>query len=182
MFVDVPQELILYTAAAFFIGWLLSAISSRMTAKMRATARDGRDDRIRNLEAELRISQSEREKAQEELESLKEELKEAEEGIEKRDNVITHQQSKMEEMTRDLKESVLKTRELRSELSDRATENLKSTVKLREVETELEVAQASSEMVATGVLDYALAPDGEKADTDAEDDEPGKADLSNTAT
>ncbi len=48
---------------------------------------------------------------------------------------------------------------MRAELSERATENLKSEVKLREVETELEVAQASTDMIATGVLDYSLAPD-----------------------
>ncbi|MEM7431671.1 MAG: hypothetical protein AAF351_06990 [Pseudomonadota bacterium] len=180
MFVDLPQKLILYTGLAFFVGWILSAISSRMTARSRATKRDARDDRIRNLEAELRIAQSEREKAQEELEAAREELKEAHEGNEKRDNVITHQQSKLEEMNRDLKESVLKTRELRSELSDRATENLKSTVKLREVETELEVAQASTDMIATGVLDYSLAPDAEGAERDDKASE--KSDMSKTAT
>jgi hypothetical protein len=43
-------------------------------------------------------------------------------------------------------------------LSDRATENLRSEVKLREVETELSVAQASTDMIATGVLDYSVPP------------------------
>jgi len=94
------------------------------------------------------------------------------EGIEKRDNVISHQQNKLEQTTADLKDSVIKTRELRAELSERATENLKSEVKLREVETELEVAQASTDLIATGVLDYSLAPDGseEGENDDAADD------------
>ena len=54
-----------------------------------------------------------------------------------------------------------KTRELRGELSNRAAENVKSEVKLREVETELSVAQASTDMIATGVLDYSDAPDAQ---------------------
>ena len=46
------------------------------------------------------------------------------------------------------------TRDLREELSDRAAENIKSEVKLRDVETELSVARASPALLATGVLDY----------------------------
>ena len=61
----------------------------------------------------------------------------------------------------DLKDSVLKTRELREELASRAEQNLKSEVKLREVETELSVAQASTDLLATGVLDYTVAPDAD---------------------
>jgi hypothetical protein len=69
-------------------------------------------------------------------------------------------------MKRDLTESVKKTRELRAELSDRATENVKSEVKLREVETELSVAHASTDLIATGVLDYSIAPEGDEFDPD----------------
>ena len=176
MFVELPQNLILFSAGAFLIGWILSALNSRLGDKNRARRRDPRDDRIRSLEAELRIAQSEAEKAAEKAEQLEAELDDASDGIEKRDNVITHQQSKLEQTTADLKESVMKTRELRAELSDRATENLKSEVKLREVETELEVAQASTDLLATGVLDYSMAPDGpEEGENDEADDDVGKA-------
>ena len=66
-----------------------------------------------------------------------------------------------------------KTRELREELTDRASENIKSEVKLREVETELEIAQVSADMIATGVLDYSLTEDIGKnvVDEDVPDDE-----------
>jgi len=161
MFVELPQNLILYTAGAFFIGWLLSAISSRMSAASIARKRDPRDDRIRSLEAELRVAQSESEKFSTKSAQLEKSLAEANEGIEKRDNVISHQQERIEDLSKNLKESVLKTRELRAELSDRATQNLKSEMKIREVETELEVAQASTDLIATGVLDYSFAPDPE---------------------
>jgi len=182
MFVDLPQNLILYTAGAFLLGWLLSSIFGAIGSKSRARKRDPRDDRIRSLEAELRVAQTDLEKMRTQREELQNELKDASEGIEKRDSVISHQQSRMEETTRDLKESVLKTRELRAELSDRATESLKSEVKLREVETELEVAQASTDMMATGVLDYALTPVEEAGETDDDEDLLDESDMTEAAT
>jgi hypothetical protein len=179
MFENLPQNLILYTAGAFLLGWIMSAIHARMTASFRASKRDPRDDRIRSLEAEARIARSEAEAMSEKDEIQQKELMEANEGIEKRDNVISHQQGRLEGLTSDLKASVLKTRELRTDLSDRATENLRSEIKIREVETELEVAQASTDMIATGVLDYALTPELETADLDPEANDP---DYSKTAT
>jgi len=164
MFVELPQNLILMTVGAFLLGWILSAISSRMGSGQRAKKRDPRDNRIRQLDAELRITQTERAAAQEQAEKLEEDLETANEGIEKRDGVIEHQQGRIDELKKDLKESVIKTRELRHELSDRATENVKSEVKLREVETELSVAQASTDLLATGVLDYSVAPEKEDED------------------
>jgi hypothetical protein len=80
----------------------------------------------------------------------------------------------------DLKESVKKTRELRAELTERATENVHAEAKIREVETELSVAQASTDLIATGVLDYSLAPEKEDGGATANEDEP--AQVSKTAT
>jgi len=151
------------------VGWLLSSIRSSLSAKMRARKRDPRDDRIRSLEAELRIALSESEKSGEAVKTLKKDLEESNEGQVKRDNVISHQQEKLESLAADLKGSVRKTRELRNELSDRATENIKSEVKLREVETELEVAQASTDMIATGVLDYSLAAEALEEEVNDDD-------------
>ena len=179
MFANLPQNLILYTAGAFLLGWILSALHSHMTASFRANKRDPRDDRIRSLEAEARVAQSEAETMSEKDELQQKELTEANEGIVKRDNVISHQQGRLEELTSDLKASVMKTRELRSDLSERATENIRSEIKIREVETELEVAQASTDMIATGVLDYALKPELEPDDLEPEANDP---DYSKTAT
>jgi chromosome segregation ATPase len=181
MFVDLPQQLILFTAGAFLLGWLLSSIFSSIGARRRATKRDPRDDRIRALEAELRIAQGDSGKTQTELERLEEELKETTVGLERRDHVITEQQSKLEKIQKDLKDSVLKTRELRAELAERATENVHAEAKIREVETELSVAQASTDMIATGILDYRLAPDQDDEEQ-APANEDGSADVIKTAT
>jgi chromosome segregation ATPase len=178
MFLELPKEQLLYLAAAFLIGWILSAIQARIAANLRAKKRDPRDDRIRSLEAEARIARSNADKMTAAEETQRKALSEATEGIEKRDNVIAHQQERIEALTADLKASVKKTRELRAELSERATENMRSEAKIREVETELEVAQASTDMLATGVLDYSLAPQA--------DDEPlleaNDPDFTKTAT
>ena len=174
MFVELPQNLILMTLGAFLLGWILAAINARLDDKTRARKRDPRDDRIRSLEAELRVAKTDVEESRGKADKLAQELEEFHDGVEKRDNVISHQQLKLDATTKDLKESVLKTRELRAELSDRATENVKSEVKLREVETELSVAQASTDMIATGVLDYSLAPDGEDESENDDDEASGR--------
>ena len=177
MFVDIPQNLILMVAGAFLLGWLLSWLSYSLGARRRAKKRDPKDDRIRSLEAELRIARTDADKAAETSEALEKNLEEAQQGNDKRDKVISHQQERIEKLSRDLKESVLKTRELRNELSERATESIRSQVKLREVETELEVAQASTNLIATGVLDYSVAPDAE----DANESPPDESDVSKAA-
>jgi chromosome segregation ATPase len=180
MFFEIPQNLILMTVGAFLLGWLLSSLSASFGSRVKARKRDPRDDRIRSLEAEHRIAQSDAASFKTKVEELEKELEETKDGIEKRDNVISHQQGKIDKLTADLKDSVLKTRELRAELSERATENLRSEVKLREVETELEVAQASTDMIATGVLDYSLAP--EAADEEGAQPLLDEADMTKAAT
>ncbi len=180
MFFEIPQNPILMIGGAFVVGWLLSSISWSLSSKARAKKRDPRDDRIRSLEAQLRIAQGESEKSGEAVKKLEKDLEESNDSQVKRDNVISHQQEKLERLAKDLKDSVLKTRELRNELSDRATENIKSEVKLREVETELEVAQASTDMIATGVLDYSLA--AEALEDDVSDDVVDDSDVSKAAT
>ncbi|MDH5619512.1 MAG: hypothetical protein OEZ11_12905 [Gammaproteobacteria bacterium] len=180
MFVDLPQELILYTAGAFLLGWLLSSLSSNMGARYKVKKRDPRDDRIRELEAELRIAHGNTDKSRTELERLEDQLKETTIGIERRDIVISEQQAKLDRVKTDLKDSVIKTRELRAELAERATENVHAEAKIREVETELSIAQASTDLIATGVLDYSIAPDTEDGGAPANQDDLAK--VSKAAT
>jgi chromosome segregation ATPase len=175
MFVELPFELIVTAGGAFLLGWILASISSAISSRYRARKRDPRDDRIRELEAELRIARNELESSRSKYGTLEEELKETTIGLERRDNVITEQQSKIEKIGRDLKKPVLKTRELRSELAERATQSVHAEAKIREVETELSVAQASTDMIATGVLDYSFVPD--KPESDAAANNGGSDDI-----
>ncbi len=158
------QDLMFFVAGgAFLLGWLVAKTSGFLARKFNSGKRDPRDDRIRNLEAELRIARSELEKSRGQQEKQKQTLTEENHLTEKRESTIAELQEKIAELTHDLRESVKKTRELRAELSDRATENVRSEVKLREVETELSIAQASTDLIATGVLDYTVDSDDEDA-------------------
>jgi chromosome segregation ATPase len=150
--------MLLIAGGAFLLGWLVAKVGAAISRRFKATQRDPRDDRIRSMEAELRIAQGEVVKLKEALEEQEKKVAKAQSIIEEKDEDALKKTGVIEKLNSDLKESVKKTRELRHELTDRATENVKSEVKLREVETELEVAQASSEMISTGVLDYDMAP------------------------
>lgn len=166
MFMETPQTLLFITGGAFLLGWLVGKIGAYFGNKIADKQRDPRDDRIRSLDAELRIARSEIEKLQTELDEKSKSFVEAEKKNVDLDKTINQQLDLTATLRRDLKDSVKKTRELRVDLSDRATENIKSEVKLREVETELSVAQAATDMIATGVLDYSMAP-GEEDEEDA---------------
>ena len=50
---------------------------------------------------------------------------------------------------------------------DEPAANTEDAAKIREVETELSVAQASTDMIATGVLDYSFVPDSPESDAAA---------------
>ncbi len=166
MFEEIPEQFLMLIGGAFVLGWLVAKFGTFLSNRIRDRRRDPRDDRIRSLEAEHRIAKTDVDKAQDEISKLQAEAKEAQESIEKRDKVIDDQMEAGRQLRSDLKDSVLKTRELREELSNRATENVRSEVKLREVETELEVSRASTDLIATGVLDYSVAPDDDEDEAD----------------
>ncbi len=156
MFIELPQDPMLIAGVALLLGWIMAKISAALGRRFKAGKRDPRDDRIRSMDAELRIAHGEVNKLKNALEEQEKEVAKVQKFVENRDEEALKRTGVIEKLTSDLKESVQKTRELRTELTDRATENIKSEVKLREVETELSVAQASSDMISTGILDYSM--------------------------
>ena len=161
---DAPETLIYIAGSAFLLGWFVGKIGAYFGNKIAAKKRDPRDDRIRSLDADVRVAQTDADKTKADLEERTRELAEEKELVAERDAKVEALSAKVTQLRADLKESVKKTRELRSELTDRATENVRSEVMLREAQTELSVAHASTDMIATGVLDYSAAPDQEIAD------------------
>ena len=156
MFIELPQDPMLIAGVALLLGWIMARISAALGRRFKAGKRDPRDDRIRSMDAELRIAHGEVNKLKNALEEQEKQVAKVQKFVENRDDEALKRTGVIEKLTSDLKESVQKTRELRTELTDRATENIKSEVKLREVETELSVAQASSDMISTGILDYSM--------------------------
>lgn len=159
MFEDSPQNLLYLTGGAFAAGWLVAKISAFFARRLETRERDPRDGKIRSLEAELRVARSDKGKVEAELEARERELKDLQAKVEEQGRTVKDQLTEINKLRRDLKDSVRKTDELRNELTDRAEENLRSTMKLQQVETELSVVRASSDMLSTGVLDYNIDDD-----------------------
>ncbi len=165
MFEDALQNPFYIGAGAFAAGWLVAKISAWMGRRLTSAQRDPRDDRIRSMEADLRVARSETQKAQAAVEAQKKDLAELTAKSEEQVKTVREQLAEINKLRVDLKASVRKTHELRTELSDRAEENLRSTVRLRDVETELSVARASTDLLSTGVLDYNMDDDDEADET-----------------
>ena len=102
MIIDIDRELILMASGAFVLGWILASIVFGIRNRRRAQRRDKRDDRIRSLEAELRIASTERDQFLGKYEQAREALEDANDSIAKRDNVISHQQTRVEQLKKDL--------------------------------------------------------------------------------
>lgn len=153
MSTQLTQNLALIAVAGFLIGWLLASVSARLSARRRATDRDPRDERIRALQAELRVAQKEVARLQSEAEEQEQSLADTTLNLQAKNSVIACQQTEIDRLADNLKNSILKTRELREELADRAAQNVYAESKIREVETELSIAQASADMLATGVFE-----------------------------
>lgn len=154
MITETPQTLLLITVGTFVLGWIVAKVGSYFGARATNKKRDPRDDRIRSLEADLRVAHSSAEKIKAQLEERGKELSQTQRLVAARAASYGELEDTIVRLRNDLKDSVKKTRELRAELSDRAAENVRSEVKLREVETELSVAQASTDLLSAGVLDY----------------------------
>jgi peptidoglycan hydrolase CwlO-like protein len=147
--------------AAFIVGWIVAKVSAWIGRRLSTTERDPRDDRIRSLTADVRVAQTQTEKVRAHLEAKDKELTETQKLLKERDELIAGHKERIERLKKELKESVQKTNELRAELTERATEQTRSEALLREVQTELSVARASTDLLASGVLRY---PDTEEED------------------
>ncbi len=165
MFMEPPQTLMLIAVGAFLLGWIMAKVGAALDRRFKAAKRDPRDDRIRSMSAEIRIAQGQVEKLKTALEEQEKEVAKVQKFVEERDKEALKRTGVIEKLSSDLKDSVKKTHELRVELTERATENVKSEIKLRDVETELSVAQASGDLLSTGMLDYSVAS-GKKDEDD----------------
>lgn len=154
MFEDLPQREIVMAGGAFLVGWVLAKLGSFANARRRAARCDPRDDRIRSLDAELRVAQSGTERLKAQLEEHKKDLAEARKAIVMKKDAAGEQESEIERLRTDLKDSVKKTRDLRVELTDRAEEAVRLEMRVRELETELSVAQSSPSLMASSLLGY----------------------------
>jgi len=149
---DSPQTLLFAVVGAFIAGWVVAKIGAFFGNRLASAERDPKEGRIRSLEAELRVAKSSTERVEEALQARDKELADASAQIEANAKTINGQLKTMEKLRKDLRDSIKKTHELRDELSNRAEENLRSTVKLMQVETELSVVKETASLLETGQM------------------------------
>ena len=129
---ELMQNPLVITVAAFLVGCVITSVSIRLREKKKAPERDPRDVRILSLEAEYRVAKTEVDKLKSDIASVESVLNEVAPGVEERDKVIAEQQATIDQLRKDLVSSVRKTRQLRAELAERATENVHAEAKIRE--------------------------------------------------
>ena len=141
--------------AAALAGFVVGSVVMLMFT--RASARDTRNEdprnhKIRELEADLRTLKRESEEYNDDLNGKAAEFNTAVESLQELRATLAERDATIAELQVDQKSSVVKIRELRHELQDRATETVRNHVRAEEAETELEVARAGSEAVLSEMV------------------------------
>jgi len=151
-FTELNQNQLLGAAAAagFFAGCLIVLLFSGSSRKS-SRQEDPRNHRIRELEADLRSVTRQLEDAEAALAEKTSEFNMSVETLQDLRVTLTEREARIDVLEVDLKGSVSKTRQLRQELQDRATETVREHVRAEEAETELEVARAGSEAVLSEI-------------------------------
>ena len=140
-----------FMAAAAVAGFAAGALLSRLLGSSASRPMGKRADElhhtIRGLEADLRVLQRTAEQRKAEHEALTAELgKTAAELVETRDKAAS-QEDRMRKLRVEIQHECAKTASLRLELMDRAEEMVRTHVQLRDVQVELDVHQAGSDVV-----------------------------------
>jgi chromosome segregation ATPase len=144
------QLMLAIGAAAFVAGCVLMRMLHKSGTKS-SKQEDPRNHRIRELEADARAVKRQFDGCEDELAATNEEFKTAVATLQHLRTNLAERDTKIEQLEKDLKGSVAKTRELRTELQDRAAEGMREHVRAKQAETELEVNRAGSEAVMSEI-------------------------------
>jgi uncharacterized membrane-anchored protein YhcB (DUF1043 family) len=139
---------LLIPGAAFVVGWIIGMLFKRATPPSTGQGESGRDHKIRALDADLRVTNN---RVQELEEQLLSRQKEFEAMSEECDTLVKTVEARNEELAKARTNLVVeckKTAKLRRELTGRAEETIRANVQIKDIETELDVAQAGSNVVA----------------------------------
>lgn len=152
------QEMLLILAFVAVVG---IGVLVRFGARRRAAAAEGEernDDlnhRVRALEADLRVAQRKAQEAELAVERQREEMDELRSTLKTREETLAEQKATLDEIEQQFAKECSKTQTLRKELTERATESVKATVRVKDAETELSVLKAGSDAVLDQMLQLA---------------------------
>jgi chromosome segregation ATPase len=127
-------------------GWALGRVGSWISDRQAGRRPEDVDHRVRALEAELRVAQRKAEEAELAIERNREEadaLRAAAAGAAS----LAAKDEEIEKLGQRLASECTKTDQLRRELTDRAEETIRASVRAKEAETELSVMRAGSDAV-----------------------------------
>jgi chromosome segregation ATPase len=144
------QMLMAVGALGLVVGALIMRTFTKSVEKMQVSE-DPRNHRIREVEAELRTVHRQFADCEQVLEEKTEEFNTSVETLQELRATLVEREEDLSRLKGDLEGSVTKTRELRTELQDRATETIREQVRAEEAETELDVARAGSEAVLSEI-------------------------------
>lgn len=131
-------------AASFVLGVVFSGLTFR-SRRAAVTRQDPRDHHIRQLEADLRLTRRKLEESTLQLETRSEEFDQSMATVHDLNSLLEQRNHQVEDLRKEVKGAVRKTRELRRELTERAEETLREHVRAKEAETELDVVRAGSD-------------------------------------
>ena len=141
--------------SAFAAGWIIAYLSRILGGDLAGSAnkdasqsRASGEHRIRALETDSRLAQKAANEAEQELAATRAELGAMNEESAVLRKTLEHRDAQLAEAKRDISDECLKTAELRKELSGRAEETIRANVQIKNIETELDVIQAGSDVVA----------------------------------
>ncbi len=158
-------------AAAFVAGVVFARFVLRSANKRVQTGVDRRDHQIRQLEADLRVAERRLEEYTAQLETKSEEFDQSMATVCDLNALLDTRNSEVEQLRKEVKGAVKKTRELRRELTDRAEETLREHVRAKEVQDELDVVRAGSDAI---ISEFSRL---QHEDDDAAAAEPSQQDL-----
>jgi uncharacterized protein (DUF3084 family) len=141
--------------SAFIAGWVIAYLSRILGGdfggsgnKDASQSRASSEHRIRALETDLRLAQKAVTEMEEEFAAARAELGAMNEESAVLRKTLEHRDAQLAEAKRNIADECLKTAELRKELSGRAEETIRANVQIKNIETELDVIQAGSDVVA----------------------------------
>ncbi|MGI9291915.1 MAG: hypothetical protein ACR2QG_11670 [Gammaproteobacteria bacterium] len=149
--IALSQAAILAAAAlgAFVVGFVLARLFPKKAVK--SGEEDPRNHRIRELEADLRSTNRKLEVSVKLASESSDGLDNAQKALKEYRDMVIDRDEEIDKLNADLKVSVKRTRDLRNELQDRASETIREQFRAKEAETELEVARAGSEAVLSEI-------------------------------
>jgi chromosome segregation ATPase len=142
------QELVLIFALIGVLGgWAMGRIGAWAGDRREGRRPDEVNHRIRALEADLRVAQRKAEEAEIAIERNREETEALRAQAQGHAAILAGKDAELELMQKRLADECAKTQNLRQELTTRAEETIRASVRVKEAETELSVARAGSDAV-----------------------------------